>query len=102
MVIDSRHRSPPAIPTSAGLETQVRQGQAVLPGTFAAESARSGPQLICAHPSWGEALFIRQAYPDAKLIDYCEFFLSQPGCRCRVRSGISSPGYRRPLLLGAA
>lgn len=70
---------PSGHPYLSGLETQVRQGQAVLRALLRLKARGLAPQLICAHPSWGEALFIRQAYPDAKLIDYCEFFYRSQG-----------------------
>lgn len=32
------------------------------------------PDLVLAHPGWGEALFMRDIFPDARIILYCEFF----------------------------
>ena len=37
------------------------------------------PDVICSHPGWGESLYIKDVYPDARLINYCEFFYRSKG-----------------------
>jgi len=37
------------------------------------------PDIIIAHPGWGESLFIKEVWPDAKLGIYCEFFYHHQG-----------------------
>ena len=37
------------------------------------------PDLICAHPGWGEALFLKQIWPDCPLLCYQEFFYRNQG-----------------------
>lgn len=37
------------------------------------------PNLIVAHPGWGEALFLKQVWPEAKLALYAEFFYRSSG-----------------------
>ena len=32
------------------------------------------PDLICAHPGWGEPLFLKAVWPDTPLLCYQEFF----------------------------
>lgn len=56
-------------------ERAVRYGQAA--ARAAARLKRSGykPDLIYAHPGWGEALFLKDVYPD---VHYCEFYFG-PG-----------------------
>ena len=39
-----------------------------------------GPDVVCSHPGWGESLFIKDVYPDTRLINYCEFFYKSQGC----------------------
>jgi glycosyltransferase involved in cell wall biosynthesis len=57
-----------------GFEAAVRRGQAVLRACM--ELSRQGyvPDVICAHPGWGEALFLKDVFPEAKLLAYLEFF----------------------------
>lgn len=37
------------------------------------------PELIIAHPGWGESLFIKEVWPKAKIAIYCEFFYHAQG-----------------------
>lgn len=62
-----------------GLENQLCQGQAVLRALLQIKKQGFMPQLICVHPSWGEAMFLREAFPQSKIIDYCEFFYRADG-----------------------
>jgi glycosyltransferase involved in cell wall biosynthesis len=32
------------------------------------------PNVIAGHPGWGETLFLRDVYPDARILSYCEFY----------------------------
>ena len=37
------------------------------------------PDLICAHPGWGEALFLKDIWPNSKLLCYQEFYYNAHG-----------------------
>ena len=37
------------------------------------------PDLICAHPGWGEPLFLKAVWPDVPLLCYQEFFYNEHG-----------------------
>lgn len=37
------------------------------------------PDVIVAHPGWGEALFIKDVFPDARLVVYCEYYYAAEG-----------------------
>lgn len=37
------------------------------------------PDLVIAHPGWGEALFIKDVWPQTKLVLYCEYFYQPSG-----------------------
>ena len=37
------------------------------------------PDLICAHPGWGEPLFMKAVWPDTPLLCYQEFFYNESG-----------------------
>ena len=37
------------------------------------------PDVIVAHPGWGEALYMRDLFPKAKIVCYCEFYYMRSG-----------------------
>lgn len=37
------------------------------------------PDVICAHPGWGDALFVKDVYGDVPLLNYIEFYYRQFG-----------------------
>ena len=37
------------------------------------------PDIICAHPGWGEALFVKSIFPTAKLLCYQEYYYKSSG-----------------------
>lgn len=67
----------------------------VLHGQGAANAARKikkvgfNPDIICVHPGWGEALFLRDVFPRAKILAYCEHYYS----KSTAGSGFS-PSYK--------
>jgi glycosyltransferase involved in cell wall biosynthesis len=60
-------------------EIKVQRGQAV--ANAALELRREGfrPDVICVHPGWGEALFLKDVWPLAKILCYCEFYYRDQG-----------------------
>lgn len=60
-------------------EDQVLHGQAVARAALALQRRGFVPDVICAHPGWGEALFLKDVFPDAKLLAFCEFFYRSRG-----------------------
>lgn len=62
-----------------GFEDQVLHGQAV--ARVGLDLIKRGfvPEVICAHPGWGEALFLKDVFPDARLLAFCEFFYRSRG-----------------------
>jgi glycosyltransferase involved in cell wall biosynthesis len=60
-------------------EGHVRRGQQVF--RLCQELRKRGfvPDVICAHPGWGEALFLKDVFPAARLLAYCEFFYRARG-----------------------
>lgn len=55
-------------------EAAVRRGQAVARSLLELKQKGYVPDVISAHPGWGEALFIRDVFPGAPLLLFCEFF----------------------------
>lgn len=60
-------------------EAAVRFGQQAARGLKALLDEGFCPDLIIAHPGWGEALFVKDICPEAKLINFCEFYYAGRG-----------------------
>jgi glycosyltransferase involved in cell wall biosynthesis len=63
----------------ASFETAIRRGQDVLRACQQIRAKGFVPDLIIGHPAWGELLFIKDVFPDARLIGYFEFFYRAVG-----------------------
>jgi glycosyltransferase involved in cell wall biosynthesis len=61
------------------LEAFTRRGQEVARAALALKQKGFTPDVIAAHPGWGEALFLRDVFPDARLLLHCEFFYRADG-----------------------
>ena len=60
-------------------EAAVRRGQTVARALIGLKQKGFVPDIICCHPGWGEGLFLRDVFPDAKLLQYCEFYYRAAG-----------------------
>lgn len=65
-----------AHPWLTSLDSQVRRGQAVAEVLRRMKAGGVTPDVIVAHPSWGEALFVKDVLPRTPLLAYFEFFYS--------------------------
>lgn len=87
-------------PWVAEVETKVIRGDAAFRAALELKNEGFTPDVILAHPGWGESLFLKQVWPNSKLIIYCEFHYASegsdvgfdlefspkdPGDTCRVR-----------------
>lgn len=61
------------------LETKVIRGEAAFKAALRLKAEGLRPEVIVAHPGWGESLFLKEVWPDAKLGIYCEFFYRADG-----------------------
>jgi len=73
--------APPAVPQgfSAHVARAVDRGRCVAAGAAKLRQAGFKPDVIGAHIGWGEALFLKDVFPEAKLLLYCEFFYRSRG-----------------------
>jgi glycosyltransferase involved in cell wall biosynthesis len=55
-------------------EDAVLHGQAVARACIALDRRGFAPDLIIAHPGWGESLFVKDVWPRAPILNYGEFF----------------------------
>lgn len=96
----ARGTAPGVHPWVADFETKVIRGDAAFRAAIVLRDGGFTPDIIIAHPGWGESLFLKSVWPDAKLGIYCEFFyhehgadigfdpefqVTDPGEACRLR-----------------
>lgn len=66
-------------PWVADIETKVIRGEAAAQAALSLRAKGFRPDVICAHPGWGEALFLKDVFPDARLLSFIEFFYQAEG-----------------------
>jgi glycosyltransferase involved in cell wall biosynthesis len=66
-------------PWVADFETKTIRGEACLLAAKSLAANGYTPDVIIAHPGWGESLFLKEVWPSAKLGIYCEFYYSSEG-----------------------
>ncbi|MBB5206447.1 hypothetical protein HNQ51_003793 [Inhella inkyongensis] len=74
------------------MEDAVLHGQAVARVLLQLKASGWRPDTILAHPGWGETLYAKDVFPDARLVHFCEWFYNAPG-----GSGSGSGGDRQGL-----
>lgn len=60
-------------------EGHVRRGQSVARALLALRGQGFVPDVVVAHPGWGEALFLKDVFPTARLIVLCEYYYHASG-----------------------
>src|SRR3546814_491891 len=56
------------------LDEQLLYGQAAGRAALTLKAGGFRPDVICAHSGWGEALFLKDVFPDVPLLAYAEFY----------------------------
>lgn len=66
-------------PWAGDFETKVIRGEACFRAALQLRDKGFSPDVIVAHPGWGESLFLRHVWPKARIGLYCEFFYRSEG-----------------------
>ena len=66
-------------PWVSDFETKIIRGQACLQAAAGLKANGFQPDVIVAHPGWGESLFLKELWPQARLGIYCEFYYRPEG-----------------------
>ena len=74
-----RGSTPGVHPWVQDFETKTLRGEACFRAALALQREGFEPDVIVAHPGWGESLFLKQVWPRARLGIYCEFFYQAQG-----------------------
>lgn len=75
------HRAPHATthPYARWTERAALAGQAGLRACRALVAEGFVPDVVLAHPGWGDALFLREVFPRTRIVLYCEYFWRPDG-----------------------
>ncbi len=66
-------------PWLGDMETKTIRAEAAFWGAMQLKKEGFMPDLIIAHPGWGESLFLKDVWPYAKFALYCEFYYQAVG-----------------------
>ena len=66
-------------PWVTDFEAKVIRGEACALACNQLKARGFNPDVICAHPGWGEALLLREVWPQAKQLHFVEFFYGAIG-----------------------
>ncbi|MGH8677977.1 MAG: glycosyl transferase family 1, partial [Burkholderiales bacterium] len=75
----SRGTSRQMHPWAAEFETKVIRGEAGARAAAQLKQQGFTPDLIVAHPGWGEDLFLKDVWPEARLLAFVEFYYAAKG-----------------------
>jgi glycosyltransferase involved in cell wall biosynthesis len=71
--------TPHVHPWVADFETKTIRGEACLNAALQLRAQGFVPDVMVAHHGWGESLFVKEVWPQARLGIYCEFFYHPNG-----------------------
>ncbi len=74
-----RGTTPGVHPWVSDFETKTIRGEACFRAALQLKASGFSPDVIIAHHGWGESLFLKEVWPEAKLGIYCEFFYRAHG-----------------------
>ncbi|MBR0660015.1 glycosyltransferase [Neoroseomonas oryzicola] len=61
------------------VESAVRRGQNVVRALITLQKRGFVPDIVYCHPGWGEGLYLRDVFPDARIVHYCEYYYHARG-----------------------
>lgn len=70
---------PSSVPEARDFETKIVRGLACAQAMAQLSASGFQPDVIVAHPGWGESLFCKDVWPSARLVMFAEFFYSSQG-----------------------
>lgn len=77
--VPARGSTPGVHPWVSDLEAKAIRAEACLKAALALREQGFNPDVVIAHPGWGESMFIKQVWPHARLGIYCEFYYLTEG-----------------------
>ncbi|NTV01835.1 MAG: glycosyltransferase [Chlorobiaceae bacterium] len=74
-----RGSTPGIHPWVGDMESKVIRAEACFRAMLQLRAGGFMPDLVVAHPGWGESLFVNEVWPGTRLALYCEFFYRPDG-----------------------
>ena len=71
-----RHRRSPQL---RDLHGKVLRGESAAARLETLKQQGFAPDVVFVHPGWGEALFVKDVFPKAKLLVYAEYYYGAEG-----------------------
>ena len=87
----ARSSTPNIHPWVSDFETKAIRGEALFYAASKLKKSGFTPDVIIAHPGWGESLFVKDVWPTAKLGIYSEFFYHSKGADVGFDPEFSTP-----------
>jgi glycosyltransferase involved in cell wall biosynthesis len=75
----TRGSSANILPLVSEFETKVIRGEACARAMRKLKEQGFSPDIILAHPGWGEAMFAKDVFPAAKLLSFIEYYYAAEG-----------------------
>jgi glycosyltransferase involved in cell wall biosynthesis len=88
----ARGTTPQVHPWVADFETKTIRAEACFHAARALRDQGFEPDVIVAHPGWGESLFLKDVWPRARLGVYCEFYYRPEGADTGFDPEFGRPG----------
>jgi glycosyltransferase involved in cell wall biosynthesis len=73
--VASGKQSPGSHPFLYRFERHLQQGIAVAATALKLRKEGFSPDVVCVHPGWGESLYVKDVWPKARQLHYCEYHL---------------------------
>ncbi|MGV6875753.1 glycosyltransferase [Pseudochelatococcus sp. B33] len=82
--VDYRRYKPPGLRPDTGIVNEdatmrIGRAEAVVAQAKRLRSDGFEPDIVLAHTGWGEALLLRDTYPRARIVCYCEYYYRRTG-----------------------
>ena len=84
-------------PWATDFETKIIRGEACAAAAARLKAGGFTPDLMVANPGWGESLFLKDVWPQAKMLALIEFFYTARGLDCDF-----DPEFAKPTLANDA
>ncbi|MDO8360670.1 MAG: glycosyltransferase [Devosia sp.] len=75
----NRGTSDGILPSAVRFEADLIRGGAAAEAALALRSRGFDPKLIIGHPGWGETVYLREVFPQARQIAYAEYYYRSAG-----------------------